>query len=1301
MYSDEETDRPLAKKNPDGVVDCMGLEIEKPLFNELLLVCSNLGTVEEVERENGETIETFCKGEDVVDWIHDLQRAIRRDETESRAVCQLLGSWKIVQTKMIPLMTNYHTDRVLFLDICKVLVMVTMPLEGEAARSLKMKDQMVEYLEAMVKVDEDGVGPITLIVQLLEEPLRHEGKERTPQDQLHIELLLTLFRNLLAIPNPVSRRDTSANDHRRNLHEELVVLLHKEFVLETILYITNGVEAPENIDWSLLLLEIFDNLLKEQDPVQLANARPEVKQQHGRLLDAAGGAPSPQRGAGAAGGRDPARGANPFVDPKRRQQSLLSQSSRHGSFGTNMIMPTVMGRKQFIHNAFADVHSSANVPQVKKRMGKKSTKLLMTAMATAKLQQQDQRQTATISPGKPVSDDLSRGGNRTVMESRMVLQSVVDGILASYMPLARSLKGLFRRESAKLIATDRELYFRVTAFLTSYYRHKQALANKGDEKRLFRCGPIFESLDLFSFRFVINAIDDDMGKKQWSNLPSPIALLKEMMTMLAGMRTCNDVHNRKVATALTNKLFYERDSLDLIPKLMRAWAPGLFTWQCIADLADCAHVVLKMLESNRILVKKKSKGGAAAKSAAAKAAEEHGDDDPVGQAEQEFDFKKYFKALVTNQVLKLYLSLLETYDKNPVRTNHHVHSFLHRVANFELTAPEEVEGDAACGRFTLEPMVYHISYLSAFNKALADPRALRNAALQPFLGFMRAVVGNFGALCERNPCLFVEALFWRSYPHRTCIAIQRGYKTMRTAPPAEEFEEKWDRRDRYHGTDSESGNDDDEEEFDPDNIDNGANEEEEGGGDQGGRSRRSKKDKSPGKGKKKKAKKAGEKWSGSEDNFLRRTFPELSLDPAVFDLLAAKPQLGSSQRTAKQVEKRVHELGLQKRQATQSLLREAADRKRRVLVLAHQISRRGGGAALEWLADSLTACAAQRLRTAGRGAITAGPAGAEWAIVPVDKAHFEALEEDDVVVLLAALELKRPTTGQWMWRVSKGHVTAELAAVATVIADAAADSGMPDPQIGARVDVLWPEDGNFYTAEVVGFDSGTSEHELLYPGSEMEKVDLLSTNAVGADFNAKADGDSPTKVVPRSSTATQRLRGEEKVVWRVSGATDGEGGASASASASKPTGREDSESEQEFGDDDYEAMTAAAAGGNESDVEGGGGAGEPDEDEVLRMLEQQEKELKKKEKKSKKSKKKRLQKKRRLDDDDDGEQAAAANSDSGTEFEDALAAAEREAAATEAPAEDAAGAGADSDSAQEEEPTKRSKKRVIEDSDSE
>jgi hypothetical protein len=81
--------------------------LDEAMMNELLLVCSNLGMLR-VQNEGEEPV--LMRGEDCDAWIHDLQRAIRRDHVKHKLVAKQLGKWKVLQKKLLPLLVNHQHD---------------------------------------------------------------------------------------------------------------------------------------------------------------------------------------------------------------------------------------------------------------------------------------------------------------------------------------------------------------------------------------------------------------------------------------------------------------------------------------------------------------------------------------------------------------------------------------------------------------------------------------------------------------------------------------------------------------------------------------------------------------------------------------------------------------------------------------------------------------------------------------------------------------------------------------------------------------------------------------------------------------------------------------------------------------------------------------------------------------------------------------------------------------------------------------------------------------------------------------
>lgn len=106
---------------------------DKDIVEELLLVCGVIGTTDETE-EGG----AFVPVTDCLNWLQDLQRALRRDDDLYRPISLLLAQWNVVEQKLLPLVLNCRYDTDIVLTVAKILVILTKPLSETTARAGRM-----------------------------------------------------------------------------------------------------------------------------------------------------------------------------------------------------------------------------------------------------------------------------------------------------------------------------------------------------------------------------------------------------------------------------------------------------------------------------------------------------------------------------------------------------------------------------------------------------------------------------------------------------------------------------------------------------------------------------------------------------------------------------------------------------------------------------------------------------------------------------------------------------------------------------------------------------------------------------------------------------------------------------------------------------------------------------------------------------------------------------------------------------------------------------------------------------------
>ncbi|RMX69307.1 hypothetical protein DD238_002612 [Peronospora effusa] len=743
-------------------------ELDNAMVNELLLVCSNLGML---RVQNEKEVPVFMRGEDCEQWVHDLQRALRRDQAKTRLITKQLGKWKILQKKLLPLLVNHQHDWPLVFSILKVLVMLTTKPSSDSInisqQLLYLRQYKYEFLRCQV---------IPIMMTILVDPLSKQGSARTEQDYLYMEIVLMLVRNLLAIPNEDPRFVTSTTSHFSHLQEDLIAMLHAENVYEMILLFAQDIDSPENREWNLLVMEMLDLTFDCSQPKSVVayakkqltgeNWQSSGKQVNTVKMPSRGLAPATRSG----GGNLLAK----LSSEKYATALHQSGSRRHSNFGGVLTMVGPTGRttvlSDFSKTVYDQVPQAAKKPTSRRR-GKKSA-----------------------APVTDIHEIFGGKGRVTESDERTmrVLQDICDSVIAkSYFQLSNSLKTEFRRGSTKLIATDRLQYFHLVWFLTKYHRLKvQALKShykhqlKAVQKKTtdlqnaldFTMPPplalekpdynekaVLSTLDMFSFNFVLQSIENYATMKNYHGMTVSVQLLAEMMAYLAELSASDDSRFQRIADSLQHKIFYERDFLDRLPVLLKTWSPGLFTKSYVIDVVTLTHR------------QKKNRGDGESKDDVNSGGSSTDEDETERQAqllmemqrkEADFDVRKYFSSMVSADTIRMYCSLLTDYRENSAKVNHYIHSFFYRTNHFKIYPQEE---------WTIQPMLFNIHVLLLFNKMLQDMYIQRLPEYKKFLDFIRGVVRDYFTLADKNNLLFVEALLRQTYPSRSCMLIQRSY----------------------------------------------------------------------------------------------------------------------------------------------------------------------------------------------------------------------------------------------------------------------------------------------------------------------------------------------------------------------------------------------------------------------------------------------------------------------------------------------------------------------------------------------
>eukprot|EP00557_Chaetoceros_sp_GSL56_P013595 CAMPEP_0176484138 /NCGR_PEP_ID=MMETSP0200_2-20121128/4293_1 /TAXON_ID=947934 /ORGANISM="Chaetoceros sp., Strain GSL56" /LENGTH=1072 /DNA_ID=CAMNT_0017880589 /DNA_START=53 /DNA_END=3268 /DNA_ORIENTATION=+ len=775
------------------------LVVDKKIVDELLLVCSMIGSTVDPRTQQ------IIPVQNCINWLQDLQRALRRDNEAFRPISLLFGQWKIVEQKLLPLVISCRYNTPLVLTIVKILVILTKPIseiaknaatmiidtrpgkseEAVIKEQIKLREnalaqvhQLAEYKKIFIhhashrpsKDSKEGGGLLSILISLLAEPLSKTGFSRTAEDHLTIELILHLIRNLLCAGDPLIK------DHEKVqssifLQQELIALFEREMVLDFLLIIGQEMENIENKQYNLLMMEILYHMLKNQDPTLVA--RSIIKKNVNVSADSNAYASRSSSGASSL--------LNQLK--KERQQKHAVSASRHSHFAGTFVQQKDGGHQRYrTASVQAQSQSRCGLMQNQTSIGaKKKTKKHHYFIGSS-----HGHAIYTHAGAEVVSNSQVQVGLVSRRAQNVLHAFCVRFMTQCYGPVMKSLKNEFRRDSSRLEASDKMVFFHLIWFFSQWWRvavHEGGMktlqfsvgSDENDDSSNKSIGPLIFTMDVFMFNIVLMSTDFFHAHKKYKDLSVAVSLYTEMMHLLGEMYHSSDSTEQIMAMGLMDRLFYQCEPMDRIPKLLSHWIPGTFTRDYVCDLLELTHTALKLLESNAKACE--CYRGSSKKSKKKKNTENSDAVERMRAHAADFDVIVYMaRKIISNQSVFIFTQLLSQYNANAMRINHHIVSFFMRLCKFVVASDndEYVENEV---KVTLEPMLFNLPLLIVLNQILNDTFIQNDKTFEPVLAFASTLVRHFARSAEKNPMLYVEILFRHSAPHRFCESLSNMYVT--------------------------------------------------------------------------------------------------------------------------------------------------------------------------------------------------------------------------------------------------------------------------------------------------------------------------------------------------------------------------------------------------------------------------------------------------------------------------------------------------------------------------------------------
>uniref|UniRef100_A0A8C8X896 Timeless circadian regulator n=2 Tax=Panthera leo TaxID=9689 RepID=A0A8C8X896_PANLE len=506
---------------------------------ELLATCSALGYLEG---------DTYHKEPDCLESVKDLIRYLRHED-DTRDVRQQLGAAQILQSDLLPILTQHRQDKPLFDAVIRLMVNLTQPALlcfGSVPKEPSFRHhflQVLAYLQAYKEAfaSEKAFGVLS---ETLYELLQLGWEERQEEDNLLIERILLLVRNILHVPADLDQEKRIDDD--ASVHDQLLWAIHLSGLDDLLLFLAS---SPAEQQWSLHVLEIVSLMFRDQNPEQLAGVG-QGRLAKERSTDVAELEVLRQR------------------EMAEKKTRALQRSNRHSRFGGSYI---VQGLKSIGERDLIFHKGLHNLQNYSSDLGKQPRRVPKRRQAAQELSIQ----------------------RRSALNVRLFLRDFCSEFLENcYNRLMGSVKDHLLREKAQ--QHDETYYMWALAFFMAFNRAAS-----------FRPGLVSETLSVRTFHFIEQnltnyyemMLTDRKEAASWARrMHLALKAYQELLATVNEMDMSPDEAVRESSRIIKNNIFYVMEYRELFLALFRKFDERCQPRSFLRDLVETTHLFLKMLE---------------------------------------------------------------------------------------------------------------------------------------------------------------------------------------------------------------------------------------------------------------------------------------------------------------------------------------------------------------------------------------------------------------------------------------------------------------------------------------------------------------------------------------------------------------------------------------------------------------------------------------------------------------------------------------------------------------------------------
>ncbi|KAG7494069.1 hypothetical protein JOB18_022312 [Solea senegalensis] len=506
---------------------------------ELLATCSALGYLEG---------NTYHKEIDCLESVKDLIRYLRHED-DTRDVRQQLGAAQIVQNDLLPIIIQHGQEKPLFDASIRLMVNLTQPAmlcfgkvpDDPVFRHhfLQVTSHLQAYKEAFA-----SEGVFGILSETLYNLLQLDWEQRQEEDNLLIERILMLVRNVLHVP--ADPNEEKKVDDDASIHDRLLWAIHMSGFDDLVKFLAS---AQNEQQWSMHVLEIISLMFRDQTPEALVSAgqarSTEEKQRDSQELESLR-----QR------------------EQAEKRSRKLQRGTRHSRFGGSFVVQGLkaLGDKDVIY------HRNLN---------------------NFKNYTHDTGKAVRRVPKRNRQAKESKEKRRSALNVRLFLREFcVDFLENCYNRLMYLVKENLIREQTQ--EHDETYYLWALSFFMAF--------NRGDS---FRADLVSETMSIRAFHFIERNITnyyemiltDRKEATSWSRrMHLALKAYQELLLTVNEMDRSQDESIRQSSNVIKSNIFYLMEYREIFLTLLRKFDETHQPHSYLKDLVETTHLFLRMLE---------------------------------------------------------------------------------------------------------------------------------------------------------------------------------------------------------------------------------------------------------------------------------------------------------------------------------------------------------------------------------------------------------------------------------------------------------------------------------------------------------------------------------------------------------------------------------------------------------------------------------------------------------------------------------------------------------------------------------